>query len=284
MDGTVGGGGHARALLDRYPDCRILAVDRDPAALEESRSALAPWADRVRFFEGRFDEAARHAGTDGPTLSGALLDLGVSTRQLDADERGFTFRPDAPLDMRMSGSIHGTPTAADVLNGASESELTRIFRDHGEMPRAHRLARAVVLLRGDRPFEVADHFSEAIAKASGRPAGPKEKAPAFQALRIEVNGEMESLDEALPLLKEALLPSGVLAVISYHSLEDRRVKRAFAAWSTACTCPPDFPVGVCGGPSEGAQVNRKVIRPSDDEVGRNPRARSARLRGWRKAA
>jgi len=284
MDGTVGGGGHSLALLERYPECRILAVDRDPEALTAARHRLAVHGARVRFLAARFDEAARLAGVSGPTLSGALLDLGVSGHQLDRDARGFTFRPDAPLDMRMSGAEEGTPTAADLLNERDESDLRRIFRELGEERRAGRLAKAVTLLRGDRPFRVAGDLVEALGKAFRRPPTPQEKARAFQAVRIEVNRELESLDEALPALREALLPDGVLVVISYHSLEDRRVKHTFQDWSGRCTCPPGLPVCACGVRSTGRVLTPRVIRPSAGEVEVNPRARSARLRAWRKAA
>jgi 16S rRNA (cytosine1402-N4)-methyltransferase len=284
MDGTVGGAGHALALLERYPECRILAVDRDPEALAAARARVGPHASRVRFFEGGFDDASRAAASAGPTLSGALLDLGVSAHQLDRDARGFTFRPEAPLDMRMEGPAGHGPTAAELLNTLDESELRRIFRELGEEPQARRLAKAVTLLRGDRPFRVAGDFLEAMGKAFRRPPTIKEKARCFQALRIEVNREIEALDAALPALKEALLPGGILAVISYHSLEDRRVKQAFQAWSRSCVCPPELPVCVCGGKASGELLTRRVVSPGEAEVETNPRARSAKLRAWRKAA
>ncbi|MSR23335.1 MAG: 16S rRNA (cytosine(1402)-N(4))-methyltransferase RsmH [Gemmatimonadetes bacterium] len=284
MDGTVGGGGHAAALLDRYRECRILGVDRDPEALAASREALRPYGDRVRLVEARFDEAARTASANGPSLSGALLDLGVSTHQLDEDARGFSFRADAPLDMRMSQADAEAPTAADILNKASEDELRRVFREYGEVRRAARLAKAVTLLRGDRPFRVADDLVEAIAKAFRHRPTPSEKAQIFQALRIEVNRELESLEAALPRIRDALLPGGVLAIISYHSLEDRQVKRAFLDWSRKCVCPPELPICVCEGKADGTLLTRRVVRPGEAEVTRNPRTRSARLRGWRKAA
>ena len=284
LDGTVGGGGHSLALLERYPECRILAVDRDPEALAAARATLASHGDRVRFVEARFDHAAESFVAERAALSGALLDLGVSGHQLDRDSRGFTFRPGAPLDMRMGGAGSGAVTAAMLLNEADEGELLRLFREFGEEPQARRLARAVTLLRGDRPFRTAEDLVEAMAKAYRRPPLAKEKARIFQALRIEVNHEMESIDRALPALRDALLPGGVLAVIAYHSLEDRRVKHAFRDWSSGCICPPGLPVCGCGVEPTGAVVTRQAVRPSDAEVEANPRSRSARLRAWRKAA
>jgi 16S rRNA (cytosine1402-N4)-methyltransferase len=284
MDCTVGGGGHSLALLERYPGCRIIAVDRDPTALEAARMALKDYSDRVRFVEARYDDAARALGPAGSRISGALLDMGVSTHQLDSTERGFTFRSEAPLDMRMAGAAGHEPTAADLLNTMSEDELGRVFREYGEEPQWRRLAKAVSLLRGDRPFRVAADLVEAMGKAYRRPPRTKEKARVFQALRIEVNREIEALDAALPALRDALLPDGVMTVISYESLADRTVKRAFAEWSRDCVCPPGLPTCVCVGVALGALVNRKVLRPDETEVSENPRARSARLRSWRKAA
>jgi len=284
LDGTVGGGGHSLALLERYPDCRILAVDRDPEALAAARTTLASHEDRVRFVEARFDHAAESIVAEGGAISGALLDLGVSGHQLDRDSRGFTFRPGAPLDMRMGGAGSGEVTAAMLLNEAEEGELLRLFREFGEEPQARRLARAVTLLRGDRPFRTAEDLVEAMGKAYRRPPLAKEKARIFQALRIEVNREMESIDRALPALRDALLPGGVLAVIAYHSLEDRRVKHAFRDWSSGCICPPGLPICGCGVEPAGAVVTRQAVRPSEAEVEANPRSRSARLRAWRKAA
>ncbi len=284
LDGTVGGGGHSRALLERYPECRILAVDRDPEALEEARRALSDFGTRVRFLEARFDEAAEGASLAGPSLSGALLDLGVSTHQIDSDRRGFTFRPEAPLDMRMSAGQAGSTTAAALLNERSEDDLTRIFRRYGEEPRARRLAGAVARRRKEAPLGVAGDLIEVMAEVFGRPPHVKEKARVFQALRIEVNGEMEALERSLPAIREALLPGGVFVVVSYHSLEDREVKNAFREWGRSCVCPPALPVCRCRGEPLGEVLTRRVVRPSEAEVQENPRARSARMRVWRKAA
>lgn len=284
LDGTVGGGGHAEALLTAYRACRVLAVDRDPEALDEARRRLAPFGDRVRFLRARFDEAAGGAGLAGPVLAGALLDLGVSSRQIDASERGFAFRSGAPLDMRMEGGEGGGQTAADILNQWEEEDLKQLFRRYGEEPRARFLAREVVRRRGEAPFRVAEDLVEAMGTAFRRPPAIKEKARVFQALRIHVNDEMGALERALPALKDALVPGGVLVVISYHSLEDRPVKNTFREWSRSCICPPELPICVCRGEALGETLTRSVVRPSDVEVARNPRSRSARLRAWRKAA
>ena len=284
MDGTVGGGGHSAAILQRIPESRILAVDRDPEALERSREVLAAWEGRVRFLRARFDEAARGAGMLGPSLGGALLDLGISSRQIDADRRGFAFRSgEAPLDMRMGGGAEGGPTAADILNQWEEEELARLFREYGEEPRGRRLAAEVAKRRSTRPLKTARDLLDAMSVAFRGKVGPKEKARVFQALRIQVNRELESLEAALPLIREALLPGGVLVVIAYHSLEDRIVKHTLKDWSRSCICPPALPVCRCRGEPLGTLLTRSVVRPTDSEVASNARARSARLRAWQRA-
>ena len=283
MDGTVGGGGHAARILQDIPGSRVLAVDRDPDALDQARVTLSPWAGRVRFLQARFDVAAKGAGIMGPSLRGALLDLGVSSRQIDNDTRGFSFRSgDAPLDMRMEGVATGGRTAAEILNEEGEAELTRIFREFGEERRAARLAREVVKRRRTEPFERARQLLDALTVVHRRSPEAGEKARIFQALRIAVNRELEALDQALPALRDALLPGGVMVVISYHSLEDRMVKRAFREWSRHCVCPPEIPICVCRGEPLGELLTRSVVRPSEAEVTGNPRSRSARLRAWRR--
>ncbi|TVR63698.1 MAG: 16S rRNA (cytosine(1402)-N(4))-methyltransferase RsmH [Gemmatimonadales bacterium] len=285
MDGTVGGGGHAARILQDIPGSRILAVDRDPDALKEARRSLAPWSGRVRFLQARFDEAAQGAGVMGPSLRGALLDLGVSSRQIDADPRGFSFRSgDAPLDMRMEGAAAGGRTAAEILNQESEAELMRIFREFGEERRAARLAREVVKRRRTEPFERARQLLDALTVVHRRSPEAGEKARVFQALRIAVNNELEALEQALDALRDALLPGGVMVIISYHSLEDRMVKRAFREWSRRCVCPPEIPICICRGEPLGTLLTRSVVRPSKEEVEANPRSRSARLRAWRRGA
>lgn len=281
VDGTVGGGGHARLILERCPDCRLLAVDRDPRALVAAREALAPWADRVRFLQLRFDDVVGDLEVRDRGIDGALLDLGISSHQIDVDARGFTFREGAPLDMRMTPE---GPTAADLLNTAAPEELERIFRTYGEERRARALAREVTRRRETTPFALSEHLVAAVVRVLGPRTDAQDKARIFQALRIAVNGELEALEAALPALRDALRAGGTLVVIAYHSLEDRIVKNAFREWSRACVCPPELPVCVCRGAALGSLLTRKPERPTDDEVDANPRARSALLRAWRKAA
>lgn len=285
LDGTVGGGGHSAAILERIEGSRVLAVDRDPHALAAAQEALAPWEGRVRFLRARFDEGAKGAGLLGPSLRGALLDLGISSHQIDDPRRGFAFRSDeVPLDMRMSGGEDGAPTAAQLLNELDEADLARIFRRYGEEPRGRRLAKAVEARRAVTPFRTAGDLIGAMSDAYGRDPMSKERARVFQALRIAVNLELEALEAALPLIRDVLLPGGVLVVISYHSLEDRIVKNAFREWSRECICPDGIPVCRCRGRALGTALTRRVVRPSEEEIRTNSRARSARLRAWRKAA
>lgn len=282
LDGTVGGGGHTRLILDACADCRVLAVDRDPEALEEARRVLADVRPRVRFLEARFDEAPMDPEVRDRGLDGALLDLGVSSWQLDRDARGFAFRRGVALDMRMSG--RDGRDARDFLAEADEEELARVFKEYGEEPRARRLAREIVKRRATGPLETSDDLVAALTVATGRPPSAQEKARIFQAVRIAVNEEMEALEAALPAIRDVLNAGGVFVVIAYHSLEDRAVKNAFREWSRDCICPPELPACVCRGRALGETLTRKVVRPSVQEVERNPRARSARLRAWRRAA
>ena len=281
LDGTLGGGGHTEAMLTRWPRCRVLGVDRDPEAIRAATERLAPFSDRVRFLEMRFDHAMDDAEVREAGLDGALLDLGVSSWQLDQEQRGFSFRRGQALDMRMGSS---GPTAADLLNEFSETELARVFKEYGEEPKARRLAREVVRRRGDQPFRTSDDLVAAHARSLGRIPGPKEKARVFQALRISVNRELEALAGALPRIRDALNPSRVLTAIAYHSLEDRIVKGAFREWSRECLCPPGLPVCMCRGRALGAPVFKGLQRPSPEEIEKNSRARSACFRAWRRAA
>ena len=280
LDCTLGGGGHSLALLEKGH--RVTGVDRDPEALREARQRLAVFADRGQFnaVEGDFTHIDEIAALDGTTFDGILADLGVSSHQLDADERGFSFRQGVPLDMRMEGA---GATAADLLNEAPEEEIASIFRDYGDEPHARRLAREVVRRRGNSSFETADDLVGAIRGALGPQSGPGDFARLFQAVRIAVNDELAGLERALPLLRDRLHPGGILAVIAYHSGEDRIVKHAMRDWSTACHCPPRQPICTCGGVALGSLVARKAITATPEEIAANPRARSAHLRLWRKA-
>jgi 16S rRNA (cytosine1402-N4)-methyltransferase len=286
LDGTVGGGGHAERLLEADPGISLIGVDRDPEALAAATRRLARWADRVTLIEGDFRDAAAivadRIGIHG--LSGALLDLGVSSHQMDETARGFSFRRSTPLNMRMGGTTGGGRTAADLLNSADEAELGRIFREYGEERRWRALAREVTRRRRTAPLRTADDLVAAITRVLGPGADARSKARIFQALRIEVNDEMTALDAALDAILGLLTAGGRLAVISYHSLEDRRVKDAFREWSRACICPPELPECRCRGVPLGRTLTRKPVRPGASELARNPRARSARLRAWEKAA
>ena len=276
VDGTVGAGGHARLLRDAGAE--VLAFDRDPAAVAASRALLGPDA-RVRRLE--FSAAARDGETAAFRPDGVLLDLGVSSPQFDDAGRGFTFRPGAPLDMRMDGD---GATAADWLNDAPEGALARAFADWGDEPRARALARAVVRRRATRAFATSDDLVNAIRGVLGPRSGAPEFARLFQAVRIAVNDEIGRLADALEGFLAVLAPGGVLAAIAYHSGEDRVVKHTFREWARECVCPPEQPACTCRGHALGQLLTRRAVRPGPGEVAINPRARSARLRAFRKAA
>lgn len=282
LDGTVGGGGHTMRILESCPACRVIAVDRDSEALDEARARLEAYRDRVRFLHMRFDEVADDVEVKDRGLDGGLLDLGVSSHQLNDDERGFAFRRGVALDMRMD-TTQGHD-AMRFLAEASEERLAYVFWKLGEEPRSRRLAREVVKRRATEAFETSDQLVAALSVTLGRAPSAKEKARIFQAIRIAVNEELESLERALPALRDALNDGGVLVILAYHSLEDRIVKNAFREWSRACVCPPEMPICTCRGEPLGTTLTRKPLRPTEEEVERNPRARSARLRAWRRAA
>ena len=274
VDATVGLGGHAEGLLERYPATRLIAIDRDPRALERSRERLRRFGDRVAFVQGRHEqliEILRQHGID--SVSGLLADLGVSSMQLDDASRGFSFRFDAPLDMRMGPDSR---SAADIVNTASEEELARILRDYGEEPRARRIARAIVEAR---PVETTTQLA-AIVKSVKR-AKPHDIDPAtltFQAIRIAVNEELVGLDRFVDDAVSVLEPGARIAVISFHSLEDRIVKRALRRLEGECTCPPGLPVCACGAKREVTVLTHRPVTATDEEIDRNPRSRSAKLR------
>lgn len=284
LDCTLGGGGHSAALLET--GARVVAVDRDPAAISASggRLAGAMAAGRFAAHLGNYAHLERIAALDGVRFDGILLDLGISSHQIDAVERGFTFRPGAALDMRMGGDDSGdAPDAGALLNDLDEAALERIFREYGDERRAGRLAREVVRRRARQPFAIADDLVGAIRAVHGPRSGPADFARIFQAVRIAVNDELDGISRALPALRDRLVPGGRLAIISYHSGEDRLVKHAFREWSTACTCPPRQPICSCRGYALGTTLTRRPLLASDDEIARNPRARSARLRIWQGA-
>lgn len=285
LDGTLGGGGHALALLEA--GARVTGIDRDPQAVAASRVRLAAFesAGRFRAITANYADLGDVVALAHAQFNGVLLDLGVSSHQLDDLARGFTFREGAALDMRMEGHSGG-PDAASLLQEADERTLTHIFRDYADEPRAGRLAREIVRRRERRPFTTSDDLVDAIRAALGPPprTGPAVFARLFQAVRIAVNDELAGLERALPSLRDRLARGGVMAVIAYHSGEDRIVKHAFRAWSTACTCPPRQPICTCGGRALGTLLTRKATAASDAEVEANPRARSAHLRAWQSAA
>ncbi len=274
VDATLGHGGHAAAL--REAGLEVLGIDRDPDAIATARARLG---DRgIRYLQARYDDPAALAAAAGFAPDLVLLDLGVSSRQLDETGRGFTFRPGAPLDMRMESR---GPTAADLLNQAGEGELERLFAEYGDERQARRLAREVVRRRSRQPFSSSDDFVNAIRAVLGPRAGPPDFARLFQAVRIAVNDELGALARALPAFRDALRPGGRLAVITYHSGEDRLVKQAFREWASACVCPPRQPVCTCRGRPLGRVEPRKPIGPSEAELAVNPRSRSAKLRIFR---
>jgi 16S rRNA (cytosine1402-N4)-methyltransferase len=307
LDGTLGGGGHAAALLDA--GAAVDALDRDPEAVRASRARLsgAETAGRFRAFTANFAALDTVSELRGIHYDGMLLDLGVSSHQVDDLTRGFSFRPGVLLDMRMArqqasqeappdtvapaiggdagdaGAGRG-PDAAGLLNTASELDLAGIFRTYADEPRAGRLAREIVRRRASRPFATSDDLVGAIRGAFGARTGPPEFARLFQAVRIAVNDEIAALTAALPLLRDRLAPGGRLAVIAYHSGEDRVVKHTFREWSQACHCPPRQVHCTCGGVAMGEVITRRAIVATPAEVARNPRSRSAKLRVWRRAS
>lgn len=283
LDGTLGGGGHAEAILEACPEARVVGVDRDPDALRAAEQRLRRFGPRFRVVRANFADAVQAGGMAPDGLAGALLDLGISSHQIDRTERGFTFRPGAPLDMRMEGPGTAGESAAELLERSSEAELATLFWRWGEERRSRRLARALVEARHREPIRTSDQLVAVLDRTLGPRTGPQDRARIFQALRIAVNGEIEALEAALPRIRYALAPGAPFVVLSYHSLEDRVVKNTFRNWSQRCTCPPALPVCRCGGMAAGTLLTRKAMSATAVEVQRNPRARSAHLRAWRRA-
>ncbi len=280
LDCTLGGGGHSAALLAM--GATVTAIDRDPDAVKAARDRLAAYeaAGRFSVILGNFAEAERLLPDSQQKFDAILADLGVSSHQFDDPSRGFSFREGAPLDMRMDAAYD--EDAADLLNSAPEEEIARIFREYGDEPRARKMAREVVRRRENREFKTSDDLVGAIRAVLGPRSGAGEFARIFQSLRIAVNDEMQSLHTALPVMRDRLNDGGILAVISYHSGEDRAVKHAMREWSLDCVCPPKQLTCTCRGKALGSMVSRKPVMAGEAEIARNIRARSARLRAWRK--
>ncbi len=278
IDGTAGGAGHSGEIAKRLTTGRLVAVDKDPDAIAAATERLAPYACAT-VVQNDFRNIAEVAhALNIAKADGVLLDLGVSSHQLDAAQRGFSYQHDAPLDMRMA---QAGISAKDVINNYAERDLARILRDYGEERFAFRIARAIVARREKAEIQTTTELAEiiklAIPAATRREGGHPAKR-SFQAIRIEVNGELASLDCALDNAFELLAPGGRLSVITFHSLEDRIVKRRFAAFSEGCTCPADFPVCVCGKTPRGRLVSKKPITASEAELSQNNRSHSAKLR------
>lgn len=281
IDGTAGGGGHSEAIAKRLTSGRLVAIDRDPDALQAAGERLKPYS-AATVVQGNFADMRALLDTLGLGMAqGILLDLGVSSHQLDTAERGFSFHTDAPLDMRMSQQGE---TAAQLLSRISEEELSRIFFEYGEEKFARRIARTIVETRERTPIETTGQLAEliklAVPAAARRDSHPARRC--FQALRIAVNGELDNLSKALDAAADCLAPGGVMAVITFHSLEDRLVKQRFANWVNPCTCPPDFPVCVCGKRPFAQPVTKKPVAAGKRELEQNPRSRSAKLRAVRR--
>lgn len=288
IDATVGGGGHAfRILGAANPDGRLLGLDADPAAIARSRTRLSTFGERAVLAQTNFEQigpAAREHGFD--QVDGILFDLGLSSHQLADNARAFSFRAEGPLDMRFDPS-RGVP-ARELLATLDEAALIDLFRRYGEEPHARRIAREIVAQRGRAPIETGTQLAALVERVAPQgPRGRRRVHPAtrvFQALRIAVNRELETLPVALEASLDLLKPDGRLAVISYHSLEDRIVKRFVAAERRGCICPPELPICICGRNPRLAPVGKQPRIPSDEEVAHNPRARSAKLRVARRLA
>ena len=280
LDGTAGGAGHSRQIalrLDAAKGGRLISLDQDPDAVQTARSRLAGLPATVVQINFRYaGQALEQLGIE--KINGALLDLGVSSHQLDDAARGFSYRADALLDMRMSQQGE---TAADLVNTESREELARILRDYGEEPYAWQIAGKIVETRETAPILTTLQLADIVASAMPPAERRKNKNPSrrtFQALRIAVNHELDALEEGLDTIFDHLAPGGRLCVITFHSLEDRLVKNKFRRWSTACTCPPEFPVCVCGGKAKAKLITRKPIEADTQELEENRRSRSAHLR------
>ena len=277
IDGTAGGGGHSARLLSKFPKARLLALDRDPAAVERVRERLAEFGVRAQVAHATFDEWRDEAAKLGwQQVNGIMLDLGFSSFQMDDPQRGFSFMRNGPLDMRMD-TTQGQ-TAADIINSSDEAELVALFYKNGDEPAARRIAKEIV---AKRPLSTTHELAGLVYNAVPARRRRDKIHPAtlvFQALRIAVNRELSILEDFLAKLPEGLAPHARVAVISFHSLEDRLVKGRFRELSKGCTCPPGLPVCGCGNKPVMRDIKKKSIKPSEREVALNPRSRSAHLR------
>lgn len=280
VDGTLGGGGHSYEILSRSAKCSLVGIDRDREAIAAARERLAEFGDRVTFVNDNFSnikEILRSLGID--KISGAVLDLGVSSYQLDNSERGFSYMHSAPLDMRMN--TDGGKTAKDVINTYSAEELTRIFYEYGEEKWSKRIAEFIVKNRRQKAIETTGELVEVIkaaVPASARAEGGHPAKRVFQAVRIEVNNELAPLEKAICDFADVMEKGARLAVITFHSLEDRIVKNAFKTLAQGCVCPKEFPVCVCGREKKMKIITKKPVLPGGGEIGANPRSKSAKLR------
>ena len=280
VDGPMGGGGHSLGIAKRLTTGRLICIDQDPNAHEAAGKRLAEYKDRITFVRDNFGNIKSILDSlEIEKIDGMLLDIGVSSHQLDEAERGFSYQQDAPLDMRMNPD---RPFSAyDVVNGYDEDELDRVIFTYGEERWARRIAQFIVKEREAKPIETTGELVDIIKKAvpkGARKDGPHPAKRTFQAIRIEVNGELEVLQRAIDDVAARLAVGGRLCIITFHSLEDRIVKNAFRKNEHPCTCPPDFPVCVCGKKSKGTVVTRKPILPGEEEMETNPRSKSAKLR------
>lgn len=285
LDGTLGGGGHACEVAKRLTEGgRLIGIDQDEDAIAAAGERLLPYQERVTLVRDNYVNAPQILGSLGISqVDGILLDLGVSSYQLDNEERGFSYRYDTALDMRMDK--RQALSAREIINGYSEAELYRVIRDYGEEQFAKNIAKHIAAVRKDKPIETTGELNEivkAAIPAKMRAAGGHPSKRTFQAIRIECNRELEVLKSSLDELIGLLLPGGRLCVITFHSLEDRIVKTAFRKNENPCTCPPDFPMCVCGKVSQGRVVTKKPILPSEREIAENKRAGSAKLRVFEK--
>ncbi len=280
VDGTLGGGGHAFEVCKRLGNGRLIGIDQDSDAIEAASKRLMAFQDKITIVRSNYRRIAQVLEELGiEKVDGIYLDLGVSSWQLDQPERGFTYRADAPLDMRMDQ--RQSRTAADLVNSCSEEELTRIIRDYGEDRFARNIAKHIVREREKEPIMTTGRLAEIIKgaiPAKVRATGGHPAKRTFQAIRIELNGELTVLEESIDTMIDLLNPGGRLSIITFHSLEDRIVKNRFRINEHPCTCPPDFPVCVCGKKSKGRVVTRKPILPSEEEMRENSRSKSAKLR------